>query len=198
MKGSPWTEGRFSDRADLPLQILHDPLGRPHLRLGGCEGPAISFSEGGGKIWAALSGDAPAIGIVAAGTDEFPDDYPFHRAFHDQELRHALMLTSGNSKKASALLWSIKEAAVKAVGCAFHLVDPRQICVDPSVAEEDGGHFFTVGFSGKALVRFPLMKDRCLWVRSHFQEEMWLSIALLNRQRRNAVARRLEHGGEMT
>jgi phosphopantetheinyl transferase (holo-ACP synthase) len=182
IKGIPWTKGRFADGVDLPERIIHDPLGRPRLLLGECAGPAVSFSEGGGKIWAALCGDASDIGIDAAATDEFPDDYPFRRAFHDQEFRHTLTLTSGDSKKASALLWSIKEAAVKALGCAFHLVDPLQIRVHPSVAEsvaeKDDRYIFTAALSGKALTRFPLMAGRCIWVHSHFQEETWLSIAL--------------------
>ena len=182
MKGSPWTDCRFSNRADLPIQVVHDPLGRPQLLLGECEGPAISFSEGGGKIWAALCGDASDIGIDAAETDEFSKEYPFHRVFHAQELQHALRLTSGDLKKASALLWSIKEAAVKALGCAFHLVDPRQITVYPSAAEKDGWYIFTVGLSGKALVRFPIAAGRSLWVRSLPMRKMWLSIALLNRR----------------
>ena len=49
MKDSAWTDCRFSNRADVPIQVVHDPLGRPQLLLGECEGPAISFSEGGGK-----------------------------------------------------------------------------------------------------------------------------------------------------
>ena len=184
LKGSPWTNCRFSNRADLPIQVVHDPLGRPQLLLGECEGPAISFSKGGGKIWAALCGDTSDIGIDAAGTDEFHREYPFKRVFHPQELQHALRLTSGDLEKASALLWSIKEAAVKALGCAFHLVDPLQICVYPSAAEKDGWYIFTVCLSGKALVRFPMMASRCILVRSLFQEKMWLSIALVNWQNR--------------
>jgi len=182
MEGSPWTDCRFSNRADLPIQVVHDPLGRPQLLLGECEGPAISFSEGGGKIWAALCGDTSDIGIDAAGTDEFPKEYPVHRAFQGEELQHALRLTSGDLEKASALLWCIKEAAVKALGCAFHLVDPRQICVYQSAAGKDGWHLFRVCLSGKALVRFPMMASRFILVRSLFQEKMWLSIALLNWQ----------------
>ena len=182
MEGSSWADGRFSNRPDLPIQVAHDPLGRPRLLLGECEGPAISFSEGGGKTWAALCGDAPDIGIDAAGTDEFPKEYPFHRVFHSQEIQLALRLTSGDLNKASSLLWSVKEAAVKALGCAFHLVDPRQICVSPPGAAEDDWHIFEVCLSGKALERFPVMASRCLWVRSLFQEKMWLSIALLNGQ----------------
>jgi phosphopantetheinyl transferase (holo-ACP synthase) len=90
-------------------------------------------------------------------------------------------LAGGDLEKASALLWSIKEAAVKALGCAFHLVDPRQICVYPSTGG-DGGYTFPVGLSGKALVRFPMMASRCILVRSLPKRKMWLSIALLNRR----------------
>jgi phosphopantetheinyl transferase len=169
----------FSDR---PIQIVHDSLGRPQLLLGDCEGLAISFSEFGGKIWAALCNDTSNVGIDAAGTDEFPKEYPFHRVFHAQELQHALRLAGGDLKKSSALLWSIKEAAVKALGCAFHFVDPRQIRVYPSAAKKDGWYIFTVCLSGKALVRFPMMAGRGITVRSLFQEKMWLSIALLKQK----------------
>jgi hypothetical protein len=119
-----------------------------------------------------------------ARTQEFQREYPFHRVFHPQELQHALRLTGGDLEKASALLWSIKEAVVKALGCAFHLVDPRQITVYPSAGGAvggNGGYTFPVGLSGKALVRFPIAA-RSLWVRSLPQRKMWLSIALLNRR----------------
>ena len=177
MESSP---GRFSNRTDGPLQVVHDPLGRPQLLLGEGQGPAVSFSQGGGKLWAALCEDASDIGIDAAETEVFSQEYPFHRVFHAQELGHTLRLTNGDWKKASALLWSIKEAAVKALGCAFHLVDPRHICVDPSAAETNGGYMFTVRLSGKALERFPIPVG--LWVHSLFQESIWLSIARLDRQ----------------
>src|SRR4030042_3023991 len=133
--------------------------------LGEYWGPAVSFSEGGGKVWAALCGDNSDIGIDVAGPDEFQREYPLHRVFHAQELQYGLSLVAGDLEKASALLWSIKEAVVKALGCAFHLVDPRQITVYPS-AGGDGGYTFPVGLSGKALVRFPIAAGRSLWVRS--------------------------------
>jgi len=97
-----------------------------------------------------------------------------------------LRLAGGDLENASALLWSVKEAVVKALGCAFHLVDPRQITVYPSEegeAGENGGYTFPVGLSGKALVRFPIAARGSLWVRSLPQKKMWLSIALLNRDR---------------
>ena len=179
MESPLWKHCQSSDRAAFPIQVVSGLLGRPHLLLGKYRGPAISFSEGGGKVWAALCGDESAIGIDVAGTDEFQREYPFHRVYHPQELQHALRLTGEDLEKASALLWSIKEAAVKALGCAFHLVDPRQITVYPSIGG-DGEYTFPVGLSGKALARFPIAASGFLWVRSFFQRKMWLSIALLN------------------
>ena len=173
------------DRADFPIRVVSGLLGRPHVMLGEYQGPAISFSKGGGKIWAALSGDESDIGIDVAGTDEFNKEYPFQRVFHPQEIEHAMGLAGGYLEKASALLWSIKEAVVKALGCAFHLVDPLQIIVYPSAADvvEGGcGHTFPVGLSGKALERFPIVAGRSLWVHSIPHRKMWLSIALLKQR----------------
>ena len=83
--------GQASNRAAVPIQVVHDPLGRPRLRWGENRGPAISFSEGGGKIWAALCGDESDIGIDVAETNEFQGEYPVHRVFHGPELHHALL-----------------------------------------------------------------------------------------------------------
>jgi phosphopantetheinyl transferase len=184
VKASPLGKGgQAGNPAAVPIQVVHDPLGRPLLRWGENRGPAISFSEGGGKIWAALCGDESDIGIDVAETDEFQGEYPVHRVFHGPELHHALRLTGGDVARASALLWSVKEAVAKALGCAFHAVSPRQINVYPAVGR-DGGYTFPVGLSGKALVRFPLDPGRSIWVRSLPRAQMWLSIALLPRQDR--------------
>jgi phosphopantetheinyl transferase len=178
---SPLEKGaQASNRAAVPIQVVHDELGRPRLRLGENRGPAISCSEGGGKIWAALCGDDSDIGIDVAENNEFQGEYPVHRVFHGPELHHALLLADGDLARASALLWSVKEAVVKALGCAFHFVDPRQINVYPAVGR-DGGYTFPVGLSGKALVRFPLNPGRSIWARSLPRAQMWLSIALWNR-----------------
>jgi phosphopantetheinyl transferase (holo-ACP synthase) len=163
----------------FPIQVVHGRLGRPHLLLGEYRGPALSFSEGGGKVWAAICGDEADIGIDVAGADEFQSHYPFHRVFHPQELQHALRAAGGDLGNASALLWSIKEAVVKAMGCAFHLVDPRQITVYPSVGG-GGEHLFPVSLSRQAMARLPPAAGRSLWVRSLPQGTTWLSIALLN------------------
>jgi hypothetical protein len=185
-KSPPGKRCQSSNGVPFPIQVVRGLLGRPHLLLGEYRGPAISFSDGGGKVWAALCGDESDIGIDVAGADDFQKEYPFHRVFHREELQHALRLAGGELEQASALLWSVKEAVVKALGCGFHLVNPRQITVYPSavrtVKEADGGYTLPVGLSGKALALFPIAVGRSLWVRSLPQKKMWLSIALLSRQ----------------
>jgi len=163
--------------APFSLQVVRGLLGRPHLLAGDCR-VSISFSEGGGRVWTALSGDGSGIGIDVAGSDEFQGGYPLHRVFHPEELQHALELAGGKVAEAAALLWSVKEAVVKALGCGFHLVDPRQITVCHSTGE--GEHTFPVVLSGKALGRFSPAAGRSLWVRSFPQEKMWLAIARLS------------------
>lgn len=175
-----WQHGQSTDAAALPMQLVRGLLGRPQLLVGKSPGPAVSFSEGGGKVWAALCGDGSDIGIDVAGADEFQGDYPLHRVIQPAELEHALRLTGGELAAAAALLWSIKEAAVKALGCAFHRVEPRQITVYPAAEGTpggDGGITFPVGLSGKARERFPQVASQALWVRSFPQRPMWLSIA---------------------
>jgi phosphopantetheinyl transferase len=144
--------------------------------LGEHRGPAISFSTAGEEIWAALCGDGSDIGIDVAGSAEFQEGYPLHRVFHEQELHQALVLAGGDLARAAALLWSIKEAVAKALGCAFHLVDPRDIHVQPSAAADDGPAF-SVRLSGKTRVRFPMADSRSITVRSLPQAGTWLSIA---------------------
>jgi phosphopantetheinyl transferase len=179
-KESPfWKRLPFSSGAALPIQIVHDALGRPHLLLGEHRGPAISFSTAGEEVWAALCDDESDVGIDVAGSAEFQEGYPVHRVFHAQELHPALELAGGDLARAAALLWSIKEAVAKALGCAFHLVDPRDIHVSRSAVEE-GGPAFSVRLSGKALLRFPMADRRPIAVRSLPLAETWLSIAAWN------------------
>lgn len=166
----------------FPWHVVHDPLGKPQLLLGEHRGPAISFSESGGAVWAALCGDESDIGIDVAESLEFQSDYPFGRTFSVQEFQHAVQLAGGDVATAAALLWSVKEAVVKALGCGFGLIEPRDIQVQPAVAEDDG-YTFSVCLSGNALERLPTGTGRFLRVRSLPQVKMWLSIALLNTQR---------------
>ena len=162
----------------FPFQVVKGRLGKPCLLAGAYRGPAISFSECEGNLWAAISGNLPHIGIDAAARAEFCGDYPIDRVFHRQELRHALICADGDEPMAAALLWSIKEAAVKALGCAFHFLDPGHILVYPPRKEENS-YVFPVALSGKAAGWNPSANRRSLRVRSILQEETSLSIGLL-------------------
>jgi len=174
-----WKRSHFSNQVALPIQIVHDALGRPHLLLGERRGPAISFSTAGEEVWAALCGDESDIGIDVAGSAEFQAGYPMQRVFHAPELHQALELAGGDLARAAALLWSIKEAVAKALGCAFHLVDPRDIHVYPSAVEQ-GGPAFSVRLSGNARMRFPMADRPPITVHSLARAGAWLSIAALN------------------
>jgi len=197
-KESPlWKRPHFSNRVALPIQLVHDTLGRPHLLVGEHRGPAISFSMAGEEVWAALCGDASDIGIDVAGSAEFREGYPVHRVFHVQELHQALELAGGDLAKAAALLWSVKEAVAKALGCAFHLVSPRDIHVYPSEVEE-GGPVFSVRLSGKALEWFPMADRRPITVRSLPQAGTWLSIAALKCPRQRGPRTHTGYSSKMT
>ena len=170
-------------RGGARFELLCGPLGRPFLRSGENQNPAISFSRGGGKVWAAICGDDSDVGIDAAGFAEFQGEYPFHRVFRAKELQKALSLADGNMGKAAALLWSAKEAVVKALGCGFHLVAPRQVTIcqwDNRGAEGGQGHALRAGLWAQAGRQVPMGAGQALWVRSFPQTKGWLSIALLN------------------
>lgn len=179
--GNPlWRFSYTPNKDAFPMRVVCSPLGKPYLIVGKYQGPAISFSEGGGKVWVALCGDGSEIGVDMAGTNEFKGEYPFRRVFHEPELRHTLSLTGGDVEQAAALLWSVKEAVVKAVGCAFHRVEPRQVYVYPTVRRE-GTYAFPVRLSGKALEHAPVCAGRSIWGYSLPQREGWFSIAHVTR-----------------
>src|SRR4030043_114011 len=116
MESPFWKRCQSSNRAAFPIQVVRGLLDKPHLLLGKYRGPAISFSEGGGKVWAALWGDESDIGIDVAGTEEFQEEHPFHRGFHAQELQHALRLAGGGIEKGSDPLPAIKEDPAHGLG----------------------------------------------------------------------------------
>jgi hypothetical protein len=101
-------------------------LGQPRLFLGGQPGPAVSFSQTAGRLYAALT-PAGQVGIDAAMPAEFEPGYPMARAFRPGELHWAMPLSGGHIPHAAALLWALKEAAVKALGVGFHLLDPLAV-----------------------------------------------------------------------
>ena len=172
--------------AHPPIRIAYDTLGRPRLLLGEHPGPAVSFSAAGGEVWAALCGANSDIGIDVAGSAEFPEGYPLQRVFHEEEFQQAIERTHGDPAQAAALLWSIKEAVVKALGCAFHLADPRDLHVSQA-AGKNGETISSVRLSGKALLRFPRTGLRPISVRSLSRAGTSLSIAAADTPRRRTV-----------
>src|SRR3972149_4100027 len=61
----------FSNRVALPVQLVNDTLGRPHLLLGEHRGPAISFSTAGGGDWSAPPGGGWGVGVRVAGRGDW-------------------------------------------------------------------------------------------------------------------------------
>jgi hypothetical protein len=109
-----------------PVSLESTTLGQPRLRLKGQPGPAISFSQAAGRLWAALT-PAGQVGVDAAMPAEFEAGYPMSRAFRGAELDWARPLNGDDNAGAAALLWALKEAAVKALGVGFHFLDPLAV-----------------------------------------------------------------------
>lgn len=138
--------GKISEKSrpggQLTLQLDHCPLGQPLLLLDGKPGPSISFSQAGGKTWSALAGSG-RVGIDVALSAEFPRDYPLQQAFSPPEFACASILCQGDASITAALLWSLKEAAVKALGVGFNYLNPREVETGPGQPWQ-GGVLFEV------------------------------------------------------
>lgn len=118
-------------------RLRSDALGKPLLTLGNSLGPSVSFSRVPGKTWAAMS-TVSNLGIDAELSETFNGLYPFHRVFSRDEFDHATKLCSGRLDEAAALLWSAKEAAVKAMGCGFHFFGPDQLLAGEFKPSKEG------------------------------------------------------------
>jgi hypothetical protein len=118
--------GQETDGRSQVVTLETNALGRPRLFLGGQPGPAVSFSRAAGCLWGALA-PVGQVGVDAALPSEFEAGYPLARAFRPPELDWARPLCGGDTTGAAALLWALKEAAVKALGVGFHLLDPLAV-----------------------------------------------------------------------
>jgi hypothetical protein len=85
--------------------------------------------------------------LDASSPEEFAGAYPFKRVFQETEWQAATSLTGGDREEAGALLWSVKEAVVKARGCGYHFFGPRRIRLEFAGLGEHGpcwrGHLET-------------------------------------------------------
>ena len=118
--------GGAGQSAPGPVSLELTALGQPRLFLGGQPGPAVSFSQAAGRIYAALTCNGQ-VGVDAAMPAEFEAGYPMARVFRPAELDWARPLSGGDPRGAAALLWTLKEAAVKALGVGFHFLDPLAV-----------------------------------------------------------------------
>lgn len=129
--------GRWQGCTGEGLTVETAPLGRPRILLQGRPGPPASFSYAAGRLWGAMV-DRGRVGLDVAEPGEFEGGYPLDRAFGAEELKLARQVTEGETPSACALLWAVKEAAVKALGVGFNYFDPRQVEVGPLLIWERG------------------------------------------------------------
>jgi phosphopantetheinyl transferase len=121
-EGPEWTEALVMGA----LELATGPLGQPFLKIGNRLGPSLSFSEAGSLVWAAMAGRG-RVGVDVARAVDFEPPYPYSRAFGTPEWDWAVWYCQGRTALAAALLWAAKEAAVKALGVGFHILDPLDL-----------------------------------------------------------------------
>jgi len=150
-----------------PLRLQEDPRGRPLLFVGDTPGPSVSFSQAGGRIYAALAASGQ-VGLDVAFPEEFRPPYPLARILQSKEFDLAHRLCQGDTARAAALLWALKEAAVKALGEGFRKISPREVEVGPALPGEEGLLFPVAAAAATVLT----------W--AHPQGQGWLALGLLN------------------
>jgi hypothetical protein len=150
---------------DMPLQLVRGALGQPLVLSDGLPVLSVSFSQAGGRVWGALTATG-RVGIDVAFAPEFPSDYPLQRVFSQEEFGRTGALMGGNPSRTAALLWSLKEAAVKALGVGFNHLAPREIIIGQGKLWRSG-YLFEV--DAGCMVK--------TWARP--EGEGWLALALI-------------------
>jgi 4'-phosphopantetheinyl transferase len=120
------------ERLGLPeLQVCKEPSGRPYLALSSGERIAgsISLSHSAGSVLAAFSHTTLRMGVdlerVEVREAAFAQDF-----FTEQELRMVESARAEERDGLITLIWSAKEAVLKAIGTGLR-IDTRKINVDP-------------------------------------------------------------------
>ena len=168
-----------SGNAPFSPHITCDRMGKPRLVLNGALEPSISFSHCDGMTWGALAEPGFEVGIDAARADEFWRTYPLHRVFNSGELEPLLEKTDDLDESA-ALMWSAKEAFVKALGCGFHLFSPLGVRVSLLHWELNSANL-QVRLSETVLEKLTLDVRSQTKIASFRFVGAWVSVALLDR-----------------
>jgi phosphopantetheinyl transferase len=163
--------------AESQIQLNAGALGKPELCVDGHEGLSVSFAHTATSTWGALCWTGGAVGVDVASGDEFPYDYPFHRAFHDEEFTTALKITGGNISEAAALLWTEKEAVVKCIGTAFHLVNPLELRV-AAIARHSEKYDCKVCFDDRVFERLPELSGISIVIFTFTEQGARVSVAV--------------------
>lgn len=122
------------------IGLTADALGKPRFVTDGGFPPVVSFSWENERLWAALSLDCNSLGIDAALAQDFRVCRSFARAFGQWEWKHLSGLCDFDSSWRAAMLWSIKEAAAKMLGCGFHFIEPGNVSVNVLGKNESAWH----------------------------------------------------------
>jgi phosphopantetheinyl transferase (holo-ACP synthase) len=93
--------------------------------------------------------------------------------FHEAELEH------GDAKEdVAALIWSAKEAVVKALGCGFHLVDPLEVMVELRCGDHQS-LLLKARLAERAREKLGVKAENPITLKSLRHSETWVSVALL-------------------
>ncbi len=128
------TLGELLGRDPRRLAIERDADGKPQLRDG--DGWRFNLSHGAGHVALALSRDG-RVGIdIDSGARRNDIDGIAQRFFRPDEAAWLLSLPPAQRREKFFLLWTVKEAAVKALGCgiAGALIDAGVRCSDEGFA----------------------------------------------------------------
>ena len=159
------------------IRLAHDLWGKPFLLGPSPFLPAISFSYAPDCLWGALGHPGVHLGLDVAEAAEFPPSYPVHRLGKAEEWREMAGLAPGGPGEAAALLWSAKEAAVKALGCGYHGIGPRQIDLLP----QPGGLeplLFLAHLDSSAKPRFSPLAEVKVSVAVYRRKRFWLALGV--------------------
>ncbi len=184
MEARPWSESPV-------IRIVNDSLGKPRVLCGSTSAPPVSFAHVGTRTWGAICPRGAAVGIDVARAAEFNRGYPFSRAFCEEDVVVTLEKTNGDKQEAAAMLWSAKEAVVKAIGCGFHLLDPLDVRVVPWF-EVGSEHILRGQVRGRSLEMLVPSTRLDVPVAAVREESAWVCTALLDR----AHARERGTGGD--